>query len=147
MQKKPGVDIIAAMDDPKLFGSMFQGSSWGMWRVTLKALFGLKMTGAEYDTYRQVSGRSVKPKRPFKELWSVVGRRGGKSRIMALVAVFTACFRSYRGVLAAGERGKVMIIASDRQQAKVVFGYVASLLDGSALLRQMITKRSRLNKS
>lgn len=46
----------------------------------------------------------------------IAGRRGGKSRVAALVAVFLALFRDYRGVLAAGERGTVMLLAADTRQ-------------------------------
>ena len=60
----------------------------------------------------------------------MVGRRGGKSRIAALVAVYLACFRDYRRVLARGERGHVMVLAADRRQARVVFRYISGLLDG-----------------
>jgi hypothetical protein len=37
----------------------------------------------------------------------IVGRRGGKSLIAALVAVFLACFKDYSAVLAPGARSVV----------------------------------------
>jgi len=43
--------------------------------------------------------------KPAREGWVIVGRRGGKSRIAALVALYLACFRQYRDVLAPGEIG------------------------------------------
>ena len=73
----------------------------------------------------------------------MVGRRGGKSRIAALVAVFLACFRDYRAILAPGEKGTVMVIAADRKQARHVFGYIAGLLDGVSMLAQMVESRTR----
>jgi hypothetical protein len=60
----------------------------------------------------------------------VVGRRGGKSRIAATIAVYLACFRSYAGVLARGERGTLPLIACDRKQARTLMRYVNGLLEG-----------------
>jgi hypothetical protein len=55
----------------------------------------------------------------------------------ALLAVFLACFREYRARLAPGERAVVMILATDRAQAGVVFGYVRGLLE-HPLLRPLV---------
>lgn len=56
------------------------------------------------------------------------GRRGGKSRIAAVVAVYLAA-------LGHGEKATVAVIAADRQQARVVFRYVTTLLDLPLLSR------------
>ncbi len=71
-----------------------------------------------------------------------MGRRGGKSRVAALLAVFLAAFRDYAGVLGPGERGVVMLIAADRKQARVVMGYIKALLD-LPLLSDLVVKRRR----
>ena len=99
--------IIDAMRDPQLFGSWFRGKSWESWRVFLKALFGLDLSGRELDTFRQFTGRNITPEETT-EAWLIVGRRGGKSLIAALVAVFLGCFRDYSKYLAPGERGTLM---------------------------------------
>ena len=144
MTKRIGIDIITAMMDPQLFGGTFAGSSWDAWRVLLKAAFGLGLALPwEHQLYRRCTGRSVVPTTQVRELWMPTGRRGGKSRVMALVAVFVACFRSYTNILAPGELGKVVVVAADRQQARVVFQYVWALLDGSAILRRMVASKTR----
>ena len=61
------------------------------------------------------------PPEPVREAWFQVGRRGGKSRVASVVAVFLACFRDYSGVLAPGECGVVMVLAADTRQARVIF--------------------------
>ena len=91
--------IIDAMREPQLFGSWFKGESWESWRVFLKALFGLGLAGRELDTFRQFTGRKITPEETT-EAWLIVGRRGGKSLIAALVAVFLGCFRDYSNYLA-----------------------------------------------
>ena len=48
-----------------------------------------------------------RPTTQAKEAWLIIGRRGGKSFMMALIAVFLACFRDYRPHLAPGERALV----------------------------------------
>ena len=73
----------------------------------------------------------------------MIGRRGGKSRFAALVAIFLACFRDYRTVLAPGERGVLMIIAADRRQAQVVKRYISALLQAVPMLAAMVEHETR----
>ena len=77
----------------------------------------------ELEVFQRHTGRQA-PQRAFTECWAIVGRRGGKSRIAALVATYLALFRNHTHILAPGERGTVMVLASDRRQARQVFGYV-----------------------
>jgi hypothetical protein len=72
----------------------------------------------------------------------VCGRRGGKSFVMALVAVYLAAFRDYRQYLAPGERGTILIIACDRKQARVVTRYVGALLTKVPMLARMIEREA-----
>ena len=95
--------IIECLDDPALFAGHFRGDTWGPWRTVLKALFGLSLDEAETALYRAHTGRTETPTEPFKEAALVVGRRGGKSRLLALIAVYLACFRDYAPYLAPGE--------------------------------------------
>ena len=101
------------------------------------------MGKAALALYQQHTGRTVAPGSPRKEAWLVVGRRGGKSLIAALVAVFLACFRDYRKILAPGERGTVMVIAADRRQARVVFRYIVGFLDTVPMLTRMVESRTK----
>ncbi len=80
---------------------------------------------------------------PFTESHVIVGRRGGKSRISAAVAVYLACFRDYQNVLAAGEVGVVMVLAADRRQARSVFRYISGLIDSSPMLTKMVVSRTK----
>jgi hypothetical protein len=73
----------------------------------------------------------------------VVGRRGGKSRFVAALAVALACYRDRRGELAAGERATVMLIAADRRQARGLIRYVSGFLDGAAPLKALMVNQTR----
>ncbi len=88
------MNILQAMDDPALFGPHFRGSTWDAWRAFLAALFGLPMDEAALETYRRHTGRTEPPSAPSKEAALICGRRAGKSRVMALIAVYLAAFNS-----------------------------------------------------
>ena len=127
--------IIAACRDPHFWAPWFHQhghpglDSYAAWFAFLAALFALPMTDAELTLYRKHTGRTDRPSEPAREAWMVVGRRGGKSRFMAIIAVYLACFRSYVPFLAPGERATVAVIAADRRQARVVLRYIRALLD------------------
>jgi len=136
---KPARTILQVM--PDLFGSVFRGESWVGWRAVLAALFGLPMTEEQLALYRTCTGREAPLQEAAREAWWVVGRRGGKSRIAALVAVYLACFVKHP--LAPGESGVVMVIAADRRQARVVLRYVLALLRAVPMLTRMIAATTK----
>lgn len=137
------ITVLDALDDPALFGRQFEGDSWRAWRAFLAALFGLSLEGQARKIYRKHTGRRKPPRQPFGEAYAIVGRRGGKSRIAALIGVFLACFRDYSAVLGPGERGTVMILAADRKQARVCMNYVRGLLEGVPLLADLVVTQRR----
>ena len=133
----PGPTILETMENPALFGPWFTPvAPWRSWRAFLAALFGLPLSEPLRVLYQAHTGRTTPPTGPAREAWMVVGRRGGKSRIAALVAVYLATFRDYRAILAPGEKGTVMLLAADRRQARVLMRYVTGLLDGVPMLAQ-----------
>jgi hypothetical protein len=137
------MNIIEAIHDGNLFRSFFRDlTSWSSWIVFLKAVFGLDLSPEELTFYSRCTGRQLSPPRQFSEILLVVGRRGGKSFIVALIGVFMACFRDYSGILAPGERGTVMIIAADRAQAGVVFRYIVAFLENVSMLAALIARKT-----
>ncbi len=93
--------------------------SWGTWRTFLRALFALPFDPDDPSVFERHTGRSQPPTKAVREGWLVCGRKSGKSRIAALIAVFIALFR--RHTLARGERGVAMILARDHNQATVMY--------------------------
>ena len=137
------MNIIETMRDPNLFQGFFRDlASWASWIVVLKAIFALPMEDAELELYRRHTGRKDPPKGQAREGWLIVGRRGGKSRIAALVAVFLACFRDYADILSSGERGTVMVLAADRKQARTVLRYIVAFLKGIPMLASLIERET-----
>ena len=140
----PDVSILNVMSDPALLGSSFPVPAWRPWVNCAAALFGLahERSAADQRFMQDCLGGRALPTQPVREGWLAIGRRGGKSRFAALVAVYYACFRDYRSVLGPGERGVVMIIAADRRQARVVHGYIAGLLHATPMLEALIVRET-----
>jgi hypothetical protein len=82
----------------------------------------------ELALYRQCTGRAEAPTAPASYLWLVIGRRGGKSFAKALIAVFLAVFKDWRKYLSPGERAIVLLVAADREQAKILHRYCQGIL-------------------
>src|SRR5262245_48970137 len=107
--------ITTALRDPQLFGSQLADASWSAWKkAALPALFGLHLDDDALEIFRRRTGRTLAPTASFREAYFVCGRRSGKSRIAALIAVFIAAFRDHSKHLAPGERGVVSLLAADR---------------------------------
>lgn len=137
------MNILEACADPQLFAPWFRDrASWKAWFAFLAALFALPMDGEQAAIYRKHTGRADIPTKPNDEAWLIVGRRGGKSFIMALIGVYLACFRDYRQHLQPGERATVAIIAADRKQARVIFRYVRGMLTLIPMLERMIERET-----
>ncbi|HKN77115.1 MAG TPA: hypothetical protein VJW94_18200 [Candidatus Acidoferrum sp.] len=136
------MNIIETMSDPALFGGTFsKRTSWGAWKSCLSAVFGLEMSDAALEIYRQCTGRSSTPSSAFSEAWLICGRRSGKSQIAALVGVYLSCFRDHRLYRAPGETLVLPIISPDRKQGQVILNYIDGLLDSTAMLRAMVVNR------
>jgi len=123
------MNIIQAFEDKEIFGRLIKNQvTWSSWKIALKAIFALPMTAEELEIYSKLTGREKPPSQPFKEIFLAIGRRGGKSFISAIIAVFLAVFRDWKGQLGPGETGYIMVVASDRKQASVVLGYIKAIL-------------------
>jgi hypothetical protein len=135
-----GLTILDVMTDPKIFGSFFDPRwTWRAWITFLTAAFGLPLRSAKaQERFSKFTARVKLPTTQFKEAWLICGRRAGKSRIAALIAIFLACFRDYSKYLAPGERGTVVIIAADRKQARVIFRYIRGVIDNVPFLKARV---------
>jgi hypothetical protein len=112
------------------------------WTAFLCALFALPMTAEQLAIYQQHTGRSMAPTTPAHEAWLVIGRRGGRSFVLAAIAVFLACFRDWRPFLGL-ETGTVMVVAVDRKQARVIMRYCLGLLQAVPMLKRQIEGTTR----
>lgn len=135
------INIIDAVRDPQLFGSLraFKNpATWSAWVVWLKSVFCIPMSAVEFDVYQKCTGRARQPSKEPSEVFTVVGRRGGKSFISALTAVFVGAFSDFSQYLNVGEVATVLVLARDRDQARVVFRYIKGIINAVPVLRQMV---------
>ncbi|CUT15799.1 hypothetical protein BF49_6879 [Bradyrhizobium sp.] len=137
------MDILQATTDEKLFARWFKDhETWQAWFAFLCALFALPMSPEQMAIYRQCTTRTEPPKVPFNEAWLVCGRRAGKSFVLALIAVFLACFYNWRPYLSPGERGYIIIIAADRKQAQAILRYLKAMLLEVPLLQKLVSQEN-----
>ena len=132
------MNVLDALDDPNVFAPHFKGNTWQPWRAFLAALFALPMDADALVLYQAHTGRQEAPTQPFKEAALIIGRRGGKSRTLALIATFLACFRDYAPYLAPGEMATVAILAADRKQARSIFRFIIGLLQAVEMLTGLV---------
>ena len=85
-------NIIEAMTSPHWWGPWFTRGDWSRWQTFLRALFGLPMSEADHAIYCECTGRAERRLDRATEAYADVGRRGGKTRIMSLVAAWLAAF-------------------------------------------------------
>ena len=90
------MDLIEACRDRNLFAPWFKNAAgWQSWLVFLRALFALPMTDEDRSVFEKHTGRVTPSAEPASEAWMIVGRRGGKSFISALVATYVGAERTY----------------------------------------------------
>jgi len=142
IHRQHSTSIDAALRDHVLLGAALgDWRSWTTWLAVLRAAFGLVLTAEELEAFTAVAGGRSAPTERVREFWAIVGRRGGKSKMAAAVAVFLAVFVRHR--LSAGEHGLVLVLAASQEQAKVVFSYARAFLTESPILRQEIDTITR----
>jgi len=100
------------------------------------------MTNEELELYRKHTGRQDAPVEQFSEATLICGRRAGKSRVLATIAVYLANRKDYRPFLAPGEIATIGVLASDRKQARTIFRYAEGLIDAIPPLAAEVTKRT-----
>ena len=136
------MNILQALDDPAVFRPWFERGDWTAWRAFLAALFGLSLTDRERTLFEAHTRRVTPPAEPFAEAALVIGRRGGKSFVLAVLAIFLACFRDYRQYLQPGECATILVVAADRKQARTIMRYAAGLLENVPMLQPLIERQS-----
>lgn len=141
--------IIEAFESPNLFRSCFKDKNgkdgietWKSWFILDKVIFGLPLEKAEFEIYKQCTERKKIHKEGYDTIFCICGRRGGKSRNAALVAVYLSLFGGFEKQLVRGQTGYVFLIATDRQQAREILGYCEGILQDAKLENMIKTSRT-----
>lgn len=135
------IPLRKALSDTHLLGAVLAGDSWRPWRVLLIAAMGEALTDAERELFKQLTRRDTEPGRRVEEFVGVIGRRGGKSRAISVIATHIAALCDHPA-LVPGERGIVLVIAPDQKQADIVLDYVEANFRASPILSQLIDART-----
>jgi hypothetical protein len=106
------VNIVQCLEDRALLGGLpafADLSSWRNWLVFLRAAYGLPMSDADLDAFRQFTGRTTPRPGGYPEAVAVVGVQSGKSQVAAAMAAFAAI---------TGQDGThALLIAQDQRSA------------------------------
>ena len=137
------VTLRRALEDGALLGATLGGPSWHAWRSLLLATMGEPLNPDELATFTKFTGRAKSPDQRVAEAWFVIGRRGGKSAASAALAIYLAGLCDHSAHLSRGEKGLVLLLASDRRQAKILLDYCEGVLRSTPMLSQLIKERTR----
>lgn len=139
--------VIASWKNPlDMINSEFPeystGSTWKPWRTFLKVLHALDLDPEELAFAQQCTGRTTMPTKPVRRAYVGAGRRGGKSFVSGIQAVYHAV-KPRTWTLAPGETSTIPIIAADRKQARVIHSYIKGLFAQSPRLSPMVVKSTK----
>jgi hypothetical protein len=136
------ITMREALESPLYFAGMLAADSWKPWRVLLIAIVGEELTADERVVFQGLTGREREPAEPVEEFWGVIGRRGGKTRSMAVLAAYTAACVDHRDVLAPGERGVLPILAASVLQAATAFNFVVGIFATAPNLKGLVENQT-----
>ncbi len=138
------MDIVTALHDSRFFLPVFKDvRTWKAWEIFLKTLFAIPIQDEqELQLFRECTGLVVPPTSPAKESYCICGRRAGKSFTSAVVACYLACFKDWRKILSAGERGMIFILSVDKFQSRIIRDYVSVVLNASESFKKLIRRET-----
>jgi hypothetical protein len=128
--KQGALDILVLFDNLPWFKT---GADWTAWRAFLCATYGLPMSQKEHDIFRKCTGRKDAPKQKAREVWGIMGRRARKSAVAATIGVYEGGFRDHSKYLAPGERGRVLVISKDKDDAGTIHSFAKAILSEPSL--------------
>lgn len=135
------VSISDTLSHRDLLGQWFSQPSWSVWRIVLRAAFGEPLSDAETELFRSVAQRDP-PSAPVKELWAIAGRRAGKDSVASAIATHVAALSDFSPYLRPGERASVLCLACDRQQARIVLGYIKGYFQHVPILAGLVERET-----
>jgi hypothetical protein len=118
--------------------------SWNGWMIVIKAAFGQPLTIKELEFFHEIAGGRPSPNRPVRELWCIVGRRGGKDSVASLIATYLSRFADTTR-LRLGEEGITACLATDRNQAEIVWKYCRGYFEAKPELYAFLRSKSMTN--
>jgi len=103
---------------------------------------GEELTEDEREVFHALTGREREPLEPCEEFWGAIGRSGGKTRAMAVLAAYIAGCVDHRDTLAPGERGRLPTLAASTAQASQAFNFVSGVFSTSPNLKELLDRET-----
>jgi hypothetical protein len=126
-----------ALDGP--FAEAMSDFNPSSWRPFLRSLDGNAPLPDQQDMFAQCTGRSVGFSSPPRQAQACCGRRSGKTRIAALIVATAACFWDHARYLSrGGERARIMLLATSKDQSSVAKNYILALLESDEVTAPLI---------
>ena len=135
---KPIVTMRHALEDPDLFGAVLPGESWASWRVLLIGAMGEPLTDDERVVFEALTGREHEPLERVDELWCVIGRRGGKTRAVAVLAAYLSALVDWSDALAPGERASLPVMSATTWQASKCLQYLKGIFGSVPAFEKLV---------
>ena len=136
------VSARKAFEDPQLLG-VKKAASWLPMRSLAIAAMGEELTDEERAHFTKLTGREREPLQRVRRFITVAGRRSGKSETAARLAIYQAVMCDHSENLSVGEKGVVLCIAQNQEQAKVVYGYCVGIIQSQPILRKEVVQHHR----
>ncbi len=137
---RPLLPFRACLDDPDLLGASMPNKSWAVMKTLCIAAFGEELTPAEREIFTALTQRKHEPLERVRRFVVVAGRRGGKSYAAANCSLYLAVLCDHSANLNIGEKGVVLCIAENVEQAKVVFDYAVGIAEASPVISKEIVQ-------
>jgi hypothetical protein len=135
--REMALNVIEFVEHPDLLNDRSL-SEWQ--RTILKSIYGLALNDKELLIYQEGTGRDIYLEREQEEASIIGGRRGGKTKIGCIIAIYEA-FRGHN--LPRGEMGFVILLARTMSQARVAFRVIRHLIHSSPILRKLVVRETR----
>lgn len=135
---RPIISMRAALAAEGLFGSILPGESWASWRILLIAAMGEELTAEERIVFRELTGRQHEPLQRVEELWCVIGRRGGKTRSIAVLSAYIAALCDFSDLLAPGEIASLPILSNTTDQATKAIQYLNGIFGDVPAFKSLV---------
>ncbi len=88
--------------------------------------------------FKSIAGDRDSPARRVREVWLIVGRRGGKDSFASALAAYHGAAIDYSGILRPGEKISIQCLACDKRQARIVKGYTCGYFYQIPLLEPLV---------
>ena len=137
---RPLFSLRQALTDPQLLGGEhgLGGDSWAAWCAILLASVGEPLNEAEAVAFHELTRRAP-PGHPMRQLWAVVGRRGGKTKSLAALVTYLSACCSWPRV---SEKLRALVICPDMRQAEDFLHYCSEFIAASPLLAPLIRRQT-----